>query len=298
MLQFLSKVQPARGDGIPDPADIWGLAMQGIRPQSVLLLLGLLFLPLTCPAEAGQQHKQSKHAVKQPPPQPEQAAPAPQVPPPPPRPLTLEERPAAPPQVVYHDGLLTIVAPNSTLGDILRAVRAQTGAVIDMPVNTNERVVSHFGPGPARDVVAELLHGTDFNYAILGSPSDANALERVILTSKSSAMLSDSQPQPNSMAGQTGFPQQSRMPFARGPQAAATNNDDNDDSDSDSSDEQMNQPGAAEPGEPNQQPVKTPEQLLQELQRQQQQLQQQQQQPGAPQAIPIVPPRPSGPPQQ
>ena len=198
-----------------------------------------------------------------------------------------------PPQVVYHNGLLTIIAPNSTLGDILRAVRAQTGAVIDMPGNPNDRVVSRFGPGPARDVVAELLHGTDFNYAILGSPSDANALERVVLTSKSSDMASGSQPQPNFASGQSGIlPLQPRAPFAaRLPQAATTNNDDNDDSDADSSDEQMNPSDASQPGEPNQQPVKTPEQLLQELQRQQQQLQQ----PGAPQG---VPPRPGGPPQQ
>ncbi len=268
--------------------------MQGIRPQSALFLLGILSLPLACPAQASQQHKPRKHAVKQLAPQPEQAAPAPQVPPPPPRPLTLEERPAAPPQVVYRNGLLTIVAPNSTLGDILRAVRAQTGAVIDMPGNTNERVVSRFGPGPARDVVAELLHGTDFNYAILGSPSDANALERIVLTSKSSDMASGSQPQPNSTYGQTGIlPLQPRAPFAARipPPSAVNNNDDNDDSDSDSSDEQMNGSDASEPGEPNQQPVKTPEQLLQELQRQQQQLQQ----PGAPQGVPQ---RPGGPPQQ
>jgi hypothetical protein len=274
--------------------------MQGIRPQFVLLLLGLLCLPLSCPADAAQRPTQRKHAVKPPPP-PEQVAPQPEPPPAPPRPLTLEERPAAPPQVAYHDGILTIIAPNSTLGDILRAVHTQTGAVIDMPGNTSERVVTRFGPGPARDVLAELLNGTHFNYAIVGSASDANVLERVILTPKSGDMPSSgSQPDNNAaQAGQPGFsPPQPRSPFAaRIPQPA---NEDNDESDSDNNeDEQMTQPGTApatpEQAEPAQPAIKTPEQLLQELQRQQQQLQQQ---PGAPQAIPTVPPRPSGPPPQ
>ena len=56
------------------------------------------------------------------------------------------------PQVSYQAGLLTIVAPNSTLGDILRAVRKQTGAEIEVP-EAKDRVVTHLGPGPAREVV-------------------------------------------------------------------------------------------------------------------------------------------------
>jgi len=38
-----------------------------------------------------------------------------------------------PPQVNYQNAQLTIVATNSTLGDILRAVRKQTGAEIEIP---------------------------------------------------------------------------------------------------------------------------------------------------------------------
>src|ERR1700690_403321 len=84
------------------------------------------------------------------------------------------------PQVSYQNGQLTIVAPNSTLGDILRAVRKQTGAEIEVPA-APERVVTHLGPGPAREVMAELLNGSRFNYVLLGAPANDGVLTRVVL---------------------------------------------------------------------------------------------------------------------
>ena len=53
--------------------------------------------------------------------------------------------PAQPPQVRYSRGQLTIVAENSTLADILAAVRSQTGAQVDVPPSATERVVAHLG---------------------------------------------------------------------------------------------------------------------------------------------------------
>ena len=88
-----------------------------------------------------------------------------------------------PPQVSYQNSQLTIVAANSTLGDILRAVRRQTGAEIEIPA-APERVVTHLGPGSARDVLAELLNGSRFNYVLLGSPEDSTVLTRVVLVAK------------------------------------------------------------------------------------------------------------------
>src|ERR1700733_6364337 len=80
-----------------------------------------------------------------------------------------------PPKVSYQNAQLTIDAPNSTLGDILRAVRKQTGAEIEIPA-APERVVTHLGPGSAREVMADLLNGSRFNYVLLGSPADNNVL--------------------------------------------------------------------------------------------------------------------------
>ena len=100
-------------------------------------------------------------------------------------PLTPEQRPAAPPIVIYLNGKLSISAKKSTLGDVLRAIASKTGAAIDIPDNANERVVSQLGPAPARDVMASLLNGSHFNYVMVGTENDPNSVARVVLTAKS-----------------------------------------------------------------------------------------------------------------
>jgi hypothetical protein len=100
-------------------------------------------------------------------------------------PLTPEQRPAAVPVVAYADGKLTVVANNSTLGDILRAIAAKTGASIDIPTAASERVVSQLGPAPARDVMAALLNGSHYNYVMVGTENNPNSVAHVILTAKS-----------------------------------------------------------------------------------------------------------------
>jgi hypothetical protein len=173
------------------------------------------------------------------------------------------------PKVRYSNGLLTIVAENSTLGDILRAVRTQTGAAVEIPPNATERVVTHLGPGPARDVLVSLLHGSRFNYVMLGSPTHPGMVDRIILTSKSGG------------AADTGS---AAIPPGQSPGAANPIEEPETPSGVDMA-EQPADGGAdlspdqeTEQPQPNgQQQVKTPEQLLRELQLQQQQQQQQQQ---------------------
>jgi hypothetical protein len=55
------------------------------------------------------------------------------------------------------------------------------GAAIDIPSQAEERVVAGVGPGSARDVVAALLAGAQFNYVLVGSELDSKALTRVLL---------------------------------------------------------------------------------------------------------------------
>lgn len=100
-------------------------------------------------------------------------------------PLTPEQRPAAPPSVTYQNGKLTVFAKNSRLSDILRAIAEKTGASIDVPEGANERVVSQLGPAPARDVMSALLNGSHFNYVMVGTETDPDAVARVVLTAKS-----------------------------------------------------------------------------------------------------------------
>src|SRR5579862_6683984 len=129
--------------------------------------------------------------------------PVPQVP--------LDAIPAVAPEVSYENGLLTINAPNSTLGDILRSVRKHTSADIEIPATANERVVTRLGPAPAREVMAELLNGSRFNYILLGSPEDANALVRVVLVAKT----------PDTPAGQPAQTANGAPPAATNPTADA-----------------------------------------------------------------------------
>jgi len=232
-------------------------------------------------------------------------------------PLPPEQLPASPPEVQFRQGQLTITASNSTLGDILRAVRKETGASVDVPGNATERVVGQFGPGPARDVLASLLNGSHFNYVLLGSAENPAALDRVILTSRSGAndqpvqtASASPQNQPNQAddGPGSGLPPAIRAANARAiaarsaviPQPADTEDMSSDDSAPDAADsadaDEQGTPGQADnqPQQPNPfgQPgaVKTPEQLLQELQQRQQQMQQQ----GVPNA-PGYPPAPGQP---
>ncbi len=256
-----------------------------------LVVVSLSCLVVVAPCAAKRRHATAKQAAEQEQP----AAPAP--------PPTLAQMPASPPQVSFQGGQLTIAAQNSTLGDILKAVRAQTGATVDFPGNASERVVGNFGPAPARDVLASLLNGSHFNYLLLGSPTDPTALDRVILMAKSGGSVVSheppSQPEPPVVANQNVFarPMPAAAPggntvVVEGQDAEDDATDDSadatDDTDADDQTDQTDQTDDQQAGDnPQPQPdaqqdVKTPEQLLQQLQQRQQQLQQQGIQPGQP----------------
>jgi hypothetical protein len=262
--------------------------MQGIRSKLFIALI-ILGIAVASPLQAASQHTHKRAAKAA-------AAPVqPQAPAGPLKPLNLDEIPATPPQVSYGNGQLTIVAQNSTLSDILRAVHQQTGAIVETPGNANERVMVHIGPGPARDVLASLLNGSHFDYVMLGSAENPTAVSHVILTAKSGAAEPNANPVQQANAGQ---------PAAApdGEQQDVTQDVGTDDFAS-ADDEPQGEIPADQPAPdvdqaqqqpqqmPNGQVMRSPEQLLQELQ--QRQLQQQQNggapTPAAPQGYPIPP---------
>jgi len=286
----------------------------------ILILTAGLCLPLPGSAQTSEQPKEPEQpsrkisprkgkpaaGSKAPQKKAEEQASMPAAPPPP----TPEQMPSQPPTVTYQNGQLAIVAPNSTLSDILHAVRNKTGADIDIPPGANERVVSSFGPGPARDVLTSLLNGSHFNYVMVGTVADPNAVAQVILTPRAGG-----ETPVTVQAGQAGMPirpgvppqpypqqpqMQSQTPVEEQP-ASSDGMDEEDTSQDTNADNAVDQ-GAPEQGQgtdgqnPNQPTVKTPEQLLQELQRQQQ-MTQQQQQPGQqqPQVVTPTPPPDSRP---
>src|SRR5262249_14258551 len=106
-----------------------GVSMSVSGPRFKFVLLVAAICALTLNVSAATKHKPKPAKQEQPAPPPaivEVPAPAE---------LTLEQKPAVPPKVTYQDRQLTIVAENSSLGDILRAVKTQTGAAIDLPAN-------------------------------------------------------------------------------------------------------------------------------------------------------------------
>ena len=207
----------------------------------------------------------------------------------PPAELTLEQKPAVPPKVTYQNNQLTIVAENSTLGDVLRAVKTQTGASIDLPANTNARVVANLGPGPSRDVLAHLLNGTLFNYVLLGTVNDPSAVGKIILIPKPAG--NEAQTAANVRPNmQQNFPAINQPPQNNEEPEAQDTEPSAEEENSANTTEQPEQPEQPATAGPNgQQGQRTPEQLLQELQRQQILQQQMQQQQGTPQQPNQVP---------
>lgn len=243
-------------------------------------VLFAIALSLALPVSAAQQHhkKTSQATAKsavQPLPVQAQAAQPQAAPTPPPTP---EEGPSSPAQVSFQGGKLTIVARNSTMGDVLNEVRKKTGAAVDMPPVSTERVVGQFGPGAPRDVLAQLLNGSHYDYVLLGSPSDPGTLKKIVLMVRPSGPEPVPPPQNTPVANNNGEDLQ-QVPDVQ-----------EDQSSQDVAPDVQPEPPPTDQEEPQgeqmrQQPpnggpmVKTPEQLLRELQQQQQQQQQQNAQP-------------------
>ncbi len=235
----------------------------------LLLLCGAAFASAQAPHRMKPQKAQAKPSPVQP-----QAAPAAAQPTPAP-PLTPEHGPSSPPQVNFQGGQLTIMARNSTMSDVLNAVKQKTGASVDMPGGSSERVVGQFGPGAPRDVMAQLLNGSHYDYVLLGSPADPGALKKIVLMAKASG------PEPAPARAQANQPQQTDENLQAVPEVESENPDNQGEA-TPNQQEQVQQEPAQEEAQPDQQPdqadqqqngpvVKTPEQLLRELQQQQQQ---------------------------
>jgi len=95
------------------------------------------------------------------------------------------EEPTRPAVVAWDGQQLTIDAENSTLADILVAVKNQTGATIDIPgAAWGERVFVHLGPGPPRDILSSLIYGLPFDYIVETAEDDPNTLRSVVLTAQ------------------------------------------------------------------------------------------------------------------
>jgi hypothetical protein len=177
---------------------------------------------------------------------PAQSTPATPAPPQPEVPKWPVNQKADPASVVWDSHGLRIEATNSSLEQILSDFSADTGAKVE-GLDNDQRIFGTFGPGSAREVLAQLLEGSGYNFLIIGDQGQGTPRQIVLSVRTASNPL---------QAGKTPSP-----------------------NDEDEVDEQPQQP---QPQEIPNRPGFPPRALQQRLQQQQQQQQQQGQQPGEP----------------
>lgn len=133
--------------------------------------------------KAAHRHK---HAVKSPahPIVPEAAA-LPAAPPAPVMPLWPANEKPVDASVTWDSKGLRISAANSSLHQILRDVATVTGATVE-GIEADQRIFGIYGPGKARDVLSQLLHGTSYNVLMIGEQGEGTPRE-IILSSRSRA---------------------------------------------------------------------------------------------------------------
>jgi hypothetical protein len=88
--------------------------------------------------------------------------------------------------IFFQDGLLSLTSNKGSLAEVLTEIGLATGADMSIPAGAEqEKVAASLGPGSPRDVLAQLLNGSRYNFIIMGSNADANRVARVLITVKS-----------------------------------------------------------------------------------------------------------------
>jgi hypothetical protein len=160
-------------------------------------------------------------------------------------------KPSSPPRVSYQNGELTVVAENSSLGETLNAIRNATGIRIEGGSGGSDRVMAKIGPAPVRDVLLSLLEGSRYDFAMLGSPTDPQKVDRLVLSPRVAATATTAQPITPA------------QPTEDDSANAQPTSDDDDNQGFAEPAKPTPPPTAVAPGTPAQ--VKTPEQLLEDL---------------------------------
>ena len=217
----------------------------------------------TQPSKTAQPKITRRHAADEA----KQSTQAPEVAPAPEPPKWPANDAPAKPEVTWDSHGLRIAAANSSLHQILNDVSTATGAKVE-GMGSDERVFGEYGPGDARDVLSQLLHGSSYNVLMIGDQGKGTPREIVL-----SARRNGSAPSPGNAEHRNPDPQQ-----------------DEDMPEQPEQEEQGPPPQLMQPPLPQQQgpPVapgtpRTPQQLLQELQERQQEMQNPQNQQQMPQ---------------
>jgi hypothetical protein len=120
--------------------------------------------------------------------QPVVATPAPAVTPTVTQPAWPVNDKSTPANVTWDSRGLRIEAANSSLKEILDEVSTVTGAKIQGSV-TDHRIFGTYGPGPARDILAQLLQGFGYNILMIGDQGQG-APRQIVLSSRNATTSS------------------------------------------------------------------------------------------------------------
>jgi hypothetical protein len=195
------------------------------------------------------RHSQARNLVA---PTPVQAAPAPAPAPELPK-WPVNDTPAQP-SVTWDSQGLHIEATNCSLKQILSDVASATGAQVE-GMEKDERVFGQYGPGQARDVLSQLLHGSGYNVLMIGDQGQGTPRQIVLSARRAGS-----------------------APANAGMQAPASPDAQDDEApEPPEADEQQPQPNRMPMGQPG--VPRTPQQVMQELQQRQIQMMNQQQAP-------------------
>lgn len=116
------------------------------------------------------------------------------------------ETPPKAAQVTCEHGLMTILAENSTLGNILAGVQTCLGVKIDVPVESaTQRFYINSAPAPVRAKLDELLSATGLNYVIQEGPALPYQVHSILLMARS-AEIEDPKAQQENSLGHTMTP--------------------------------------------------------------------------------------------
>ncbi|HVN93699.1 MAG TPA: hypothetical protein VMT38_08385 [Terracidiphilus sp.] len=104
--------------------------------------------------------------------------------------------------VIFDSHGLMVSAQNSSLAQIFKQISTDTGAKVEGLEGTgaDQRVFGTYGPGPARDVINQLLDGSGYDVLMIGDRGEGTP-RRIVLTARSGdtskSMANNTPAQPN-----------------------------------------------------------------------------------------------------
>ena len=98
-----------------------------------------------------------------------------------------------PAQVSLSNGLLTVTANNSGLGQILTRIAGMSGMTVE-GYSTGGRVYGVYGPGQPNEVLTSLLTGSGYNFLMLGRSADGTPRKLLLMRKVADSQLPPANP--------------------------------------------------------------------------------------------------------